>query len=372
MRSWREHAPRDHPADRRPGPRPLRRARPDARRQGGAERRARDLPAARDGAARQLDDRLRAEPRLGGGRSSASRTSSGCGMRSATTMRLDEADPVAAWQEHAATAAGARGGPRREAASTRSASAAPAPTSSSGCSRVALDVRDVRDRDRDRATCPNIPTEEVFTTPDWRRTEGVVRSTYPLVVPGVGRARRGARAPVRGRQDRGRPRGRRRRRRDPGDSSRTTRRRRTSARSRSSTAPRASARRGSSSATRSSTRTPPATSRTAAGCRSRSRGGGARAPTSSSSSASTSPRSTPTSWSAARGRGRRPRRGRVGDADHPRRRLGSELSERSGGLPGPGRIPQPPATAQAACRTAAPWSVVASRRNGPSASISSS
>jgi aminopeptidase len=27
----------------------------------------------------------------------------------------------------------------------------------------------------------------VFTTPDWRRTEGVVRSTYPLVVPGIGK-----------------------------------------------------------------------------------------------------------------------------------------------------------------------------------------
>ena len=33
---------------------------------------------------------------------------------------------------------------------------------------------------------PNIPTEEVFTTPDWRRTDGVVQSTYPLIVPGIG------------------------------------------------------------------------------------------------------------------------------------------------------------------------------------------
>ena len=32
---------------------------------------------------------------------------------------------------------------------------------------------------------PNIPTEEVFTTPDWRRTTGTARSTYPLVVPGI-------------------------------------------------------------------------------------------------------------------------------------------------------------------------------------------
>jgi aminopeptidase len=33
---------------------------------------------------------------------------------------------------------------------------------------------------------PNLPTEEIFTTPDWRRTEGTVRSTYPLIVPGSG------------------------------------------------------------------------------------------------------------------------------------------------------------------------------------------
>ena len=31
---------------------------------------------------------------------------------------------------------------------------------------------------------PNLPTEEVFTTPDWRRTEGVVRVTRPFVVNG--------------------------------------------------------------------------------------------------------------------------------------------------------------------------------------------
>ena len=31
---------------------------------------------------------------------------------------------------------------------------------------------------------PNLPTEEVFTTPDWRKTEGVVRVTRPFVVNG--------------------------------------------------------------------------------------------------------------------------------------------------------------------------------------------
>jgi aminopeptidase len=29
---------------------------------------------------------------------------------------------------------------------------------------------------------PNLPTEEVFTTPDYRRTEGTVRATQPLVL----------------------------------------------------------------------------------------------------------------------------------------------------------------------------------------------
>ena len=32
---------------------------------------------------------------------------------------------------------------------------------------------------------PNLPTEEVFTCPDWRRTEGVVRSTRPLPLGGT-------------------------------------------------------------------------------------------------------------------------------------------------------------------------------------------
>jgi aminopeptidase len=32
---------------------------------------------------------------------------------------------------------------------------------------------------------PNIPTEEVFTAPDWRRAEGHVRSTAPLIAAGA-------------------------------------------------------------------------------------------------------------------------------------------------------------------------------------------
>ena len=32
---------------------------------------------------------------------------------------------------------------------------------------------------------PNMPTEEVFTSPDWRRAEGVVRSTAPSLAAGT-------------------------------------------------------------------------------------------------------------------------------------------------------------------------------------------
>jgi aminopeptidase len=32
---------------------------------------------------------------------------------------------------------------------------------------------------------PNLPTEEVFSAPDWRRTEGTVRSTRPLALGGT-------------------------------------------------------------------------------------------------------------------------------------------------------------------------------------------
>jgi aminopeptidase len=101
------------------------------------------------------------------------------------TMRLDEPDPVAAWREHAATLQ----------------------TRADGLNAKGFDAIRFRGPGTDlvvglldgsRWLCatfttqngvthlPNIPTEEVFTSPDWRRTEGVVRSTFPLVVPNMG------------------------------------------------------------------------------------------------------------------------------------------------------------------------------------------
>ena len=101
----------------------------------------------------------------------------------AHAVRLDEPDPVAAWHEHAeqlktkARALEARGfdcvrfrGPGTDLtvglhAGTRWLSAGE--TTTWGIFHIV-----------------NMPTEEVFTTPDHRRTEGVVRSTRPLVAQG--------------------------------------------------------------------------------------------------------------------------------------------------------------------------------------------
>jgi aminopeptidase len=103
----------------------------------------------------------------------------------ATATRLDEPDPVAAWREHV------------ERLKTRERSlnehgfdairfrgpgtdltVGLLPESRWSCATFTTEDGIVH--------IPNLPTEEVFTSPDWRRTEGTVRSTYPLLVPTVG------------------------------------------------------------------------------------------------------------------------------------------------------------------------------------------
>ena len=101
----------------------------------------------------------------------------------ATATRLDAADPIVAWREHdaklkrRAAALNERGfdavrfrGPGTDLtvgllAASRWMCAAF--TTQDGIEHI-----------------PNLPTEEVFTSPDLRRTEGTVRSTYPLAVAG--------------------------------------------------------------------------------------------------------------------------------------------------------------------------------------------
>ena len=102
----------------------------------------------------------------------------------ATATRLDADDIVAAWQEHAEMLQA-----RAEALNTRAFDAIrfrgpgtdltiglnQGAAWGSATNRTAGGIRHI----------PNLPTEEVFTSPDWRRAEGTVRSTAPLLAAGA-------------------------------------------------------------------------------------------------------------------------------------------------------------------------------------------
>jgi aminopeptidase len=103
----------------------------------------------------------------------------------ATATRLDEPDPVAAWQEHA-TELKRRAGALNEHAFDAIRFRGPGTDLTVGLIPASRWLAATFTTETGIEHIPNLPTEEVFTTPDWRRTEGTVRSTYPLVVPGVG------------------------------------------------------------------------------------------------------------------------------------------------------------------------------------------
>ena len=99
------------------------------------------------------------------------------------TVRLDEPDPVAAWQEHTDVL--------QERADQMNARAFVAVRFRGPGTDLTVGLLD-RSRWMAAGTktawgrfyTPNLPTEEVFTTPDRRRTEGHVTSTQPLVLVG--------------------------------------------------------------------------------------------------------------------------------------------------------------------------------------------
>jgi aminopeptidase len=103
----------------------------------------------------------------------------------ATATRLDQADPVAAWQEHA-TALKARASALNERGFDAIRFRGPGTDLTVGLIPQSRWMCATFTTETGIEHIPNLPTEEVFTTPDWRRTEGTVRSTYPLVVPGSG------------------------------------------------------------------------------------------------------------------------------------------------------------------------------------------
>jgi len=102
----------------------------------------------------------------------------------AFAVRLDEPDPVAAWNEHMerlVARAAALNGRRFDAVRFRG----PGTDLTVGLLPGSIWKGAAFETSWGRRHIPNMPTEEVYTTPDWRRTEGVVRSTKPLGIAGA-------------------------------------------------------------------------------------------------------------------------------------------------------------------------------------------
>ena len=102
----------------------------------------------------------------------------------ARAVRLDAADPVAAWHEHLEKL-GRRCEHLNDSAFDAVRFSGPGTDLTVGLlpgARWMSGVGETREGIRHVA---NMPTEEVFACPDWRRTEGTVRSTRPLAVGGA-------------------------------------------------------------------------------------------------------------------------------------------------------------------------------------------
>jgi aminopeptidase len=102
----------------------------------------------------------------------------------AATVRLDEADPVAAWREHTA-----RLQTRCRQLDALNLDAlhfkGPGTDLTVGLLPEARWIGGGIETRDGISHVPNLPTEEVFSCPDWRRTEGTVRSTRPLALGGT-------------------------------------------------------------------------------------------------------------------------------------------------------------------------------------------
>jgi aminopeptidase len=101
----------------------------------------------------------------------------------AATVRLDEADPVAAWREHTARLR-SRCAQLDALALDALHFAGPGTDLTVGLLAESRWIGGGIETRDGIPHVPNLPTEEVFTAPDWRRTEGTVRSTRPLALGG--------------------------------------------------------------------------------------------------------------------------------------------------------------------------------------------
>jgi aminopeptidase len=99
------------------------------------------------------------------------------------TVRLDESDPVTAWHEHVALLQ-ARAVQLNERRFDAVRFRGPGTDLTIGLLPQSRWVAAGAETNQGQFYVPNLPTEEVFTTPHRRRTEGRVRSTRPLVLIG--------------------------------------------------------------------------------------------------------------------------------------------------------------------------------------------
>ena len=99
-----------------------------------------------------------------------------------TAVRLDEADPVAAWREHIARLQ-ERAASLNERRFDHLRYRGPGTDLTIGL-HPDSEWQSALDESQGIEHVANMPTEEVFTTPDARRTEGTVRSTLPLQLQG--------------------------------------------------------------------------------------------------------------------------------------------------------------------------------------------
>jgi aminopeptidase len=102
----------------------------------------------------------------------------------ASATRLDADNPVAAWKEHTARLAA-----RAAELNSRGFDAIRfrGPGTDLTIGLIHGGVWDCANAETAKGIShvPNLPTEEVFTSPDWRRAEGTVRSTAPLIAAGT-------------------------------------------------------------------------------------------------------------------------------------------------------------------------------------------
>jgi aminopeptidase len=102
----------------------------------------------------------------------------------ATCVRLDRPDPVAAWREHVERLV-ARAGALNERRFDSVRFRGPGTDLTIGLMPGGRWESARAETAWGQWFVPNMPTEEVFTTPDRRRTEGTVRSTRPLALLGT-------------------------------------------------------------------------------------------------------------------------------------------------------------------------------------------